>query len=72
MEVRRVLSNEYMSRAKNTFLKLKNLIPQYAIIPIVSMLALNGIVYFGTRLFTDSFKHYDLSGFLEEKKYLLK
>ncbi len=54
-----------MNRTKNLFLKLKNLIPDYAVIPIASMLILNAVVFWGTRLITDKMTHYDLSGVMD-------
>ena len=44
---------------------IKNLIPNYAIIPIASMLMLNAVVFWGTRLLTDNMTHYDLSGIVD-------
>ncbi len=54
-----------MNRIKNLFLKLKNLIPDYAVIPIISMLILNAVVFWGTRHITDKMTHYDLSGVMD-------
>ena len=54
-----------MNRTKNLFLKLKNLRPDYAVIPIASMLILNAVVFWGTRLITNKMTHYDLSGVMD-------
>ncbi len=54
-----------MNRIKNIFLKLKKLIPDYAVMPIASMLILNAVVFWGTRLITDNMTHYDLSGVMD-------
>ncbi len=54
-----------MNRTKNIFLKLKNLIPDYAVMPIAVMLVMNAAVFWGTRLITDKMTHYDLSGVMD-------
>ena len=54
-----------MNRTKNIFLKLRNLIPDYAVLPIASMLFLNAVAFWGTRLITDKMTHYDLSGVMD-------
>ena len=54
-----------MNRTKNIFLKLRNLIPDYAVLPIASMLILNAVAFWGTRLITDKMTHYDLSGVMD-------
>nr|WP_297709112.1 hypothetical protein [uncultured Butyrivibrio sp.] len=54
-----------MNRTKNIFFKLKKLIPDYAIVPIASMLILNAVVFWGTRFITDKMTHYDLSGIMD-------
>ena len=50
-----------MNKPDNIVTRLKSIIPAYAFIPIASMLLLNLAAFFGTRLFTDHMKHYDLS-----------
>ncbi len=54
-----------MNSVRNIFLKLRNLIPDYAFIPMALMLILNAVVFWGTRLITDNMTHYDLSGTLD-------
>ena len=39
----------------------KTIVPAYAVFPLLSCVAVNGIVYMGTELLTSSWKHYDLT-----------
>lgn len=41
--------------------KINKIIPSYAIIPLLSCLGVNCIVYFGIRLFTTNVKHHDFT-----------
>ena len=41
--------------------KITKILPEYAILPIILMLALNVFTYNGTRLFTKGLYHYDLT-----------
>ena len=42
-----------MNRTKNIFLKLKTLIPDYAVMPIAVMLVMNAAVFWGTSWWRD-------------------
>lgn len=46
--------------------KIYRILPKYAFLPIMCCLILNGITYFGSRLFTTEMHHYNISIALDE------
>ncbi len=46
--------------------KIGKIVPAYAVIPLVMMLAANGIAYFGTRLWTTNLHHYSMKIWLDD------
>ena len=53
-------SPEWRSRMK-LFNWMKHYVPKYAVLPLLGCLALNMLVYYGSRLFNLSMTSYDLS-----------
>ncbi len=53
-----------MSSTKKPF--YTQIIPLYSIIPLVGMMAMNGLAYFGTRLFTTGRYHYNIESSLDK------
>ena len=56
-----------MNRKGGDLEKLKKLIPGYAVAPLVISLVMNMVTYFGTRLFTQDMRHYNLSCAIDGK-----
>lgn len=50
---------------KKIYRIFKKVFPGYTVVPLLSMLALNMLVYFGTRPFTSGLHHYNLSTSLD-------
>lgn len=46
--------------------KMFDILPRYAIVPIVACLVLNVLVYFGSRFFTAGLHHYDFSILIDD------
>ncbi|SHH55358.1 hypothetical protein SAMN02745229_00653 [Butyrivibrio fibrisolvens DSM 3071] len=47
--------------------KLLGIVPDYAYLPLAFMFFINLVTYYGTRLLTDHFKHYDISVSLDSR-----
>lgn len=52
--------------------RVYKIIPKYAILPMAVSILLNVLTYFGTRLFTTSMYHYDISTYLDHHMPLWK
>lgn len=51
--------------------QIKRVVPYYGIIPLLSCFALNCLIYYGTRLVADPWKHYDFTTALDRAVPLL-
>lgn len=47
--------------------RLMGIVPDYAYLPLAFMFLINLVTYYGTRLITDHFKHYDISVSLDNR-----
>ena len=47
--------------------RINRILPRYAFIPLIASVALNSVVYFGSRIITAGRYHYDFSIFIDDK-----